>query len=278
MQAPLYIVDAFTDRPFSGNPAAVCLLDAPGSENWMRRVAAEMNLSETAFLHPVVDGWRLRWFTPLVEVDLCGHATLASAHVLMTRGGEVHGDQRLRFHTRSGPLEASASDRTIALDFPAQPAEPAEPPATLLAALDPDRSALRPAAAGHNGTDWLIQMSDEEAVRALSPDFRALSAEDARGIIVTAPAGPETRAVEPEAEFVSRFFGPAVGVDEDPVTGSAHCALGPWWSERLGRDRVTGRQISARGGTVRVHCRGPRVTLEGQAVTVLEGRIMVEDR
>lgn len=276
MQAPLYIVDAFTDRPFTGNPAAVCLLDAPLTDDWMGRVAAEMNLSETAFLHPHADGWRLRWFTPLVEVDLCGHATLAAAHVLLARGETPPGG--LIFHTRSGPLKASDSGQTIALDFPALPADPADPPASLLDALRPDGAALRPAAAGHNGTDWLIELSDEAEVRGLSPDFRALGAQDARGIIVTAAAGAEARAEEPEADFVSRFFGPAVGVDEDPVTGSAHCALGPWWAERLGREQVTGRQVSARGGTVRVRCRGQRVTLEGRGVIVLEGRIFVDDR
>ena len=275
MQVPLYIVDAFTDRPFTGNPAAVCLLDAPASEDWMGRVAAEMNLSETAFLQPHPDGWRLRWFTPLVEVDLCGHATLAAAHVLRGRSGAAPGN--LTFHTRSGPLHASTTEGTIALDFPALPADPADPPARLLAALRPGGSALCPVAAGHNGTDWLIELSDEAAVRSLSPDFRALAAEDARGIIVTAAAGAEARAVEPDADFVSRFFGPAVGVDEDPVTGSAHCALGPWWAERLGREQVTGRQVSVRGGTVRVLCRGERVTLEGRAVTVLEGGIRAED-
>ena len=281
MQVPLYVVDAFTDRPFTGNPAAVCLLDAPATDDWMGRVAAEMNLSETAFLYPERDGWRLRWFTPLVEVDLCGHATLAAAHVLETRSGDAAGGSPLRFHTRSGLLEATVRERDIALDFPALPAEPANPPASLLAALGatgPHEPTLRPVAAGHNGTDWLIELSDEAEVRALSPDFQALGAEDARGIIVTSAAGADARLAEPEADFVSRFFGPAVGVDEDPVTGSAHCALGPWWSERMGRDRLTGRQVSARGGTVRVHCRGPRVTLEGRAVTVLSGRITADDR
>jgi len=278
MQVPIYIVDAFTDQPFSGNPAAVCLLDGPASEGWMRWVAAEMNLSETAFLHPEDEGWRLRWFTPRVEVDLCGHATLASAHVLATRSGVPVRDPPLRFHTRSGLLEASESDRLISLDFPSLPAGPADPPETLLAALAADGPAPRPEATGYNGTDWLIQLPDEGAVRALSPDFRALGAENCRGIIVTAPAGARTRAEQPEADFVSRFFGPAVGVDEDPVTGSAHCALGPWWAKRFGKDWVTGRQVSARGGTVRVHCRGPRVTLQGRAVTVLEGRIVADDR
>ena len=276
MQVPLYVVDAFTDRPFTGNPAAVCLLDAPASDEWMGHVAGEMNLSETAFLHPQPDGWRLRWFTPLVEVDLCGHATLAAAHVLRARGGAASGT--IHFHTRSGPLHASSSGGTIALDFPALPADPADPPARLLAALRPGGSAPRPVAAGHNGTDWLIELSDEDEVRALAPDFRALGAEPARGIIVTAAAGAQARAMEPDADFVSRFFGPAVGVDEDPVTGSAHCALGPWWAERVGRELVTGRQLSVRGGTVRVRCRGQRVTLEGRAVTVLEGAITVKDR
>jgi PhzF family phenazine biosynthesis protein len=188
MQVPLYIVDAFTDRPFTGNPAAVCLLDAPVADDWMGRVAAEMNLSETAFLLPHPDGWRLRWFTPLVEVDLCGHATLASAHVLLARGEAASGN--LVFHTRSGPLKASDSERTIALDFPALPADPADPPASLLAALRPGGTVPRPVAAGHNGTDWLIELSDEAEVRGLSPDFRALGAEAVSYTHLTLPTTP----------------------------------------------------------------------------------------
>ncbi len=280
MDAPLFIVDAFADSAFSGNPAAVCLLTVPAPDPWMRGVAAEMNLSETAFLVPGDEVWRLRWFTPTVEVDLCGHATLAAAHVLFTTtddGLGVPAGEVLRFETRSGTLTAARSGRAISMDFPATPARPAVPPDALLAALHPEAPALKPIAAGRNAADWLIEFEDEETVRSLAPDFRAMADVNARGVIVTAAAGELTRRTHPETDFVSRFFGPAVGVDEDPVTGSAHCTLGPWWSARLGTSHLTGRQLSARGGTVGVQVRGDRVTLMGTAVTVLEGRLRSTD-
>jgi PhzF family phenazine biosynthesis protein len=273
MDRQIFVVDAFSEVPFEGNPAAVCVLTLPASEVWMRHVAAEMNLSETAFLHPEGSDWRLRWFTPAVEVELCGHATLASAHVLWSEG-HAPPDRPLRFETLSGTLEASRTgDAGISLDFPSLPVSEAEAPPGLLKALAPDGGIPVPIATGFNQMDWLVELPTEADVRAVSPDFRALAAIDARGVMVTAPAGAETRVSHPGVDFVSRFFAPACGVDEDPVTGSAHCALGPWWAQKLGRDTVTGRQVSTRGGTVRVLDRGDRVTLEGTAVTVLRGRI-----
>lgn len=276
MDVPIFIVDSFTDRAFSGNPAAVCLLNEPATEEWMQAVAAEMNLSETAFLVPNAAAWSLRWFTPSVEVDLCGHATLAAAHVLFTTpvadSGSAGGDL-LQFSTRSGVLTAARNGATISMDFPATPARPAAPPDALLACLLPGGPPLQPVASARNEADWLIELGGEDAVRSLQPDFRALAGFDARGVIVTAAAGARTLRTHPEADFVSRFFGPAVGVDEDPVTGSAHCTLGPWWSDRLERDDLTGLQLSARGGAVEVKVRGDRVTLSGAAVTVLEGRL-----
>ncbi len=273
MDRQIFVVDAFSEVPFEGNPAAVCVLTVPASEVWMRHVAAEMNLSETAFLHPEGSDWRLRWFTPAVEVELCGHATLASAHVLWSEG-HAPPDRPLRFETLSGTLEASRiGDAGIVLDFPSKPVSEAKIPPGLLEALAPDGGIPVPVAAGFNQMDWLIEYPTEADVRAVSPDFRALAVVDARGVMVTAPAGAETRVSHTGVDFVSRFFAPACGVDEDPVTGSAHCALGPWWAQRLGRDTVTGRQVSTRGGTVRVRVLGDRVTLEGTAVTVLRGKI-----
>jgi PhzF family phenazine biosynthesis protein len=252
-------VDAFTDRPFAGNPAAVCVLPGPADEAWMQHVAMEMNLAETAFLHREGDTWRLRWFTPAVEVDLCGHATLAAAHVLWDEG-HVPRAQPLRFLTRSGPLGAASRDGWIELDFPAEPAQPATAPPHLLEALGVTGTVAK------NRMDYLVEVADEAVVRRLAPDLARLKLVPARGVVVTA------RAAAPY-DFVSRFFGPAVGVDEDPVTGSAHCALGPWWAERLGRTSLIGFQASSRGGVVRVEVRGDRVALQGQAVTVLRGEL-----
>lgn len=273
MDRPISFVDAFSEVPFEGNPAAVCVLKAPASEAWMRSVAAEVNLSETAFLHPVESGWRLRWFTPTVEVELCGHATLASAHVLWTEGHSPPG-RTLRFDTLSGVLEASgAGESRISLDFPSKPVSVDRAPPALLEALAPDGQIPPPTATGFNRMDWLVELPTEADVRSVEPDYRALATVDARGVMVTSPPGSETLSSYPGIDFVSRFFAPACGVDEDPVTGSAHCALGPWWARKLGREIVTGRQISRRGGTVRVTDLGDRVTLEGGAVTVLRGRI-----
>jgi predicted PhzF superfamily epimerase YddE/YHI9 len=252
-------VDAFTAAAFGGNPAAVCVLPRPRDDRWMQAVAREMNLSETAFLHREHDAWRLRWFTPLVEVDLCGHATLAAAHVLWEDEHLPHG-QRARFLTRSGELGAERRGDWIELDFPAEPARPADPPPGLLDALRVRGTVAR------NRMDYLVEVADDATVRGLDPDFTRLRSVSTRGVIVTARGTPPY-------DFVSRFFAPAAGVDEDPVTGSAHCALGPWWATRLGKSDMLGFQASPRGGVVRVVVRGERVGLAGQAVTVLRGEL-----
>ena len=272
MPKPLAItqVDAFTDRPFSGNPAAVCVLPEPSDAAWMQSVANEMNLAETAFLVPEGDGgFGLRWFTPTVEVDLCGHATLASAHVLWELG-LLPRSAVARFSTRSGVLTATQGEGGwITLDFPAQ-----------TTFFDTMRSTLDitqalgitvPSIVGPvwmSRFDLLVEVDSPQTVRAIRPNFALLAAIEARGVIVTA------RADRPEFDFVSRFFGPRVGIDEDPVTGSAHCVLGPYWAERLGRTALVGYQASSRGGVVRVDVQGDRVLLGGQAVTVLRGELV----
>jgi PhzF family phenazine biosynthesis protein len=258
-------VDAFTDRPFAGNPAAVCILDGPAPDAWMADVAREMNLSETAFLlGPDAPGdWSLRWFTPAVEVDLCGHATLAAAHALREEG--LAAEAPLQFRTRSGLLTARHENDDIVLDFPAEPAAAAEPPAPLLPALGVGEVL----ATARNRFDWLVELGDAQSVRALRPDFGRLADVEMRGVIVTAPADDGVH------DFVSRWFGPRVGVDEDPVTGSAHCCLAPWWAARLGRDALLGYQASPRGGTVGVRVLGDRVELTGRAVTVMRGELSV---
>lgn len=262
MPVPLVQVDAFTDVPYRGNPAAVCVLSTPRDAAWMQAVAAEMNLAETAFLEPRADGFGLRWFTPTVEVDLCGHATLASAHALW-EGGALRPEAPARFHTRSGWLTCERRDGWIEMDFPSEPASAGDAPPGLAAAL-----CVAPRWVGRNRFDYLVEVDSAAAVRALAPDLAALVAVECRGVIVTAPADT------PGHDFVSRFFAPRAGVPEDPVTGSAHCCLGPFWSERLGKPEVVGYQASARGGVVRVRPRGPRVTLAGQAVTVLRGHLV----
>jgi PhzF family phenazine biosynthesis protein len=261
MSLPIVQVDAFTDRPFAGNPAAVCLLPAPADAPWMLDVAREMNLAETAFLVPQRDGFDLRWFTPTVEIDLCGHATLASAHVLW-EDGHLAPETQARFHTRSGLLTADRRGDWIDLDFPATPAEPAAAPAGLTAAVG-----VTPRFVGRSRFDYLLEVDGEEVVRRCKPDFGALARVDARGIIVT------SRAAASSYDFVSRFFAPRAGVNEDPVTGSAHCALAPYWTAQLGRPELVGYQASARGGTVRVRLQNDRVILGGQAVTVLRGEL-----
>ncbi|MGH7644540.1 MAG: PhzF family phenazine biosynthesis protein [Gemmatimonadales bacterium] len=263
MTLPLFQVDAFTATPFAGNPAAVCLLPGPADPRWMQDVASEMNLSETAFVHPVADGLGLRWFTPAIEVDLCGHATLASAHVLWEEG-RLAPAAAARFHTRSGLLTArrAAAAGWIELDFPATPAEPAPAPPGLVAALG-----VTPLAVGRSRFDYLVEVESEEVVRRLAPDFAALGRVAARGVIVT------SRAVTDGSDFVSRYFAPAAGIAEDPVTGSSHCALAPWWAAKLTKNEMTGFQASARGGVVRVRVAGDRVILAGQAVTVLRGAL-----
>jgi PhzF family phenazine biosynthesis protein len=261
MSRPLFHVDAFTDRPFAGNPAAVCLLEGPADEAWMQAVGAEMNLSETAFLYPQSDGYQLRWFTPTVEVDLCGHATLASAHVLWEHG-RLAPDATARFHTRSGPLTARKAGAWIEMDFPAVPCEKADPPAGLLGALGARAIALFRA-----GPDYIVELDSEAAVRAVSPNFAALGHVKARGIAVTAPASTAGY------DIASRFFAPAAGIPEDPVTGSLHCALAPLWSARLHKPDLLALQASARSGVLRLHPSGNRVALGGQAITLLRGEL-----
>jgi predicted PhzF superfamily epimerase YddE/YHI9 len=263
MGLPIYTVDAFTDRPFAGNPAAVCLLDGPRDDGWLQRVAAEMNLSETAFLLPKGDSFRLRWFTPTVEVDLCGHATVASAHVLWETN-RLPLDRPARFLSRSGPLSAVRRGDEIELDFPVKVAEPCPAPTGLAEALG-----ATPRWVGRNKFDYLVELESDAAVRGLKPDFARLATLPVRGVIVTAKSDTAG------ADFVSRFFAPQSGVAEDPVTGSAHCALGPFWRDRLGRAELTGYQASARGGTVGVTVAGDRVKLRGRAVTVLRGELAV---
>jgi PhzF family phenazine biosynthesis protein len=265
MPNPIITVDAFADEPFRGNPAAVCLLPAARDEAWMAGVAREMNLSETAFLVRRSDGsYDLRWFTPAVEVRLCGHATLASAHVLWERG-LLASTEAARFHTKSGLLTATrAPDGLIELDFPSRVASPIPIPEGLAEALG--APVLH---TGRSADDDLVEVASEAVVRALSPDFARLRTLPVRGVIVTA------RSEDPPYDFVSRFFAPAVGIDEDPVTGSAHCVLAPFWGERLGKREMLAYQASARGGVVRVSVRGDRVGLAGRAITVLDGELRV---
>jgi len=264
MPQPIVVVDAFSARPFAGNPAAVCILERPADEQWMQLVAREMNLSETAFLHPEGERYRLRWFTPRLEVDLCGHATLAAAHVLWEVGHLPPG-RPARFITRSGELSATRVGDWIELDFPAAPVEPLEPvPEALVRALG-----AQPRFLGRSRWYVLAELDSEQVVRELAPDTAALArlAEPLSAVIVTAASG-DTH------DFVSRFFAPAVGIDEDPVTGSAHCALGPYWRDRLGKDRLRCFQASARGGELRLRVGEQRVQLAGQAVTVLRGQLL----
>lgn len=263
MSHPIWIVDAFTRQPFAGNPAAVCLLSEEKPDRWLQALAAEMNLSETAFLLPgrQTGHWQLRWFTPVCEVDLCGHATLAAAHVLWAERGEQ--SSALRFASRIGELIAKRLQEKIVLDFPALPAEPMEPPGELIEALG-----VTPLWVGRSRDDWLVELADAAAVQNLQPDIRRLAQLPCRGVIVTAGGTGE-------ANFVSRFFAPGAGIDEDPVTGSAHCVLAPFWCERLQRSTLVGHQLSRRGGEVSVHWVGERVELSGTTTTVLEGRLRV---
>jgi PhzF family phenazine biosynthesis protein len=261
MSIPLFQVDAFTDRPFAGNPAAVCLLERPAEERWMQQVAAEMNLSETAFLTPEADGFRLRWFTPAIEVDLCGHATLASAHILW-EAGRLKPDEPARFHTRSGLLTAVRERGRILMDFPARVAEQCADEDGLAALLG-----VRVGFLGRTDFNYLVEVESEEVVRGLRPDFARLATGSRRSVILT------SRAESGLYDFISRYFAPRAGINEDPVTGSAHCSLGPFWGARLGKQELRGYQASARGGEVEVRIRGDRVDLGGQAVTVLRGEL-----
>ncbi|RPJ69159.1 MAG: PhzF family phenazine biosynthesis protein [Acidobacteria bacterium] len=262
MPVVLFHVDAFTDVPFRGNPAAVCLLDEPRDAEWMQQVAHEMNLSETAFVAPAGETFSLRWFTPEVEVHLCGHATLASAHVLWETG-RLPVTAAARFETLSGVLDVRLqADGWIALDFPAILARPGAVPDSVVEALG-----VVPIAMHACGPRWLVEVESEKIVRGLAPDFTRMRSVLGRAVIVTA------RSDDPSHDFISRYFAPWVGVNEDPVTGVAHCCLGPYWGPRLGKTVMTAYQASARGGTVRVEVRGGRVLLSGQAVTVAEGEL-----
>lgn len=262
MSFPIIQVDAFTDTPFSGNPAAVCILPAQVDAQWMQRVAAEMNLSETAFVVKQEDGYGLRWFTPMSEVDLCGHATLASAHVLWEEG-HLGSDETVIFHTKSGVLTCEHKDEWIEMNFPISRESPAAPPKDLVEGLG-----ITPRYVGKTEFDYLVEADSEATIRALAPDFQLLGKISMRGCIVTA------RSDDPRYEFVSRFFAPGVGVNEDPVTGSAHCCLGPFWAKRLKKEELTAYQASARGGVVRMRILGDRIVLSGKAVTVLQGDLL----
>jgi PhzF family phenazine biosynthesis protein len=252
-------IDAFTTEAFRGNPAAVCLLDRERADAWMASLAAEMNLSETAFLLRQGDGYSLRWFTPAVEVALCGHATLASAHALWEE------EQRsfTRFHTKSGVLTATRSGDVIELDFPATRETAADAPPGLLEAL----GITAPVYVGRNKFDYLVEVASEDEVRALDPDHAQLRRIPVRGVIVTSRSN--------EFDFVSRFFAPGSGIDEDPVTGSAHCCLTPYWSTKLGKTEMRAFQASKRGGVIDVRLDGERVKLGGRAVTVFRGELLV---
>jgi PhzF family phenazine biosynthesis protein len=262
----IYQVDAFTDQPFKGNPACVCILDAGRPDPWMQAVAAEMNLSETAFVQRQPDGFGLRWFTPRQEVSLCGHATLATAHILWEEG-HLPPAEAARFHTRSGLLTATREGDWILMDFPARAvaASPANPAVNRTLGAEPTRTSI---ASRPGGDTYLLEFASEDVVRALRPEFAALAASDARAVIVTA------RAEGGAFDFVSRFFAPALGIDEDPVTGSAHCYLAPYWATRLGKDDLVGYQASARGGVVCCRWQGERVLLRGRAVTVFRGELL----
>lgn len=262
MGLAIFQVDTFTNKPFAGNPAAVCVLSKPGEAQWMQNVAKEMNLAETAFLHKQADGFNLRWFTPAIEVDLCGHATLASAHVLWEMG-YLQPDEPARFHTRSGLLTASRKDEWIELNFPAKPEAASIPPPGLVEALGVTLKYV-----GKNQFDYLVEVDSEAALHNLQPDYTLLKTLPIRGVIVTSLADAS------EYDFISRFFAPGSGIDEDPVTGSAHCCLGPFWRDRLGKKEFVAYQASPRGGVVRVRCAGDRIHLGGQAVMVLRGELL----
>lgn len=254
-------VDSFTNTPFAGNPAGVCVMDGPADESWMQAVAMEMNLSETAFLYPRDTGYSLRWFTPICEVPLCGHATLASAHVLFA-DGHVPGDREIAFDTKSGRLGAAFDGGWIRLNFPATPIEETTVPDGLESALGAEIAHIVKA-----GADLLAEFTAEETVRRLDPDFTALARFPVKGVIVTAAGSGDY-------DCVSRFFAPSLGINEDPVTGAAHCAIAPYWHRKLGRTELTAFQASARGGMLRLKLAGDRIDIFGQAVITIRGELV----
>ncbi|MCU6793492.1 MULTISPECIES: PhzF family phenazine biosynthesis protein [Paenibacillus] len=262
---PIYTVDAFTSTPFSGNPAAVCILqEFPDDDHWLLKVAKEINLSETAFLCAMGNGsYRLRWFTPETEVDLCGHATLASAQVIWETGA-AYGIEQLRFHTKSGVLTAKRLNNGIELNLPAEPPAPAEAPPQLLEAL----GSVTPVAIYRNRLDYIVELESEGAVQELKPDFKILKNLPSRGLLVT------SRSDNPDYDFVARCFFSPVGVDEDPVTGSAYCALAPYWRDKLGKSTMTAAQLSERGGRLKLQTADSRVLIQGQAVIVIKGLLL----
>ncbi len=259
MATRLYQVDAFASAPFKGNPAAVCLLTGSADAGWMQLVAREMNLSETAFLYPQADGYNLRWFTPRLEVDLCGHATLAAAHILFETG-KLSGEQPAVFHTASGRLEATRTGDTITMDFPTTAPKPMAAPPNLRAIFGD----VEPLYVGQSIFDNIMELELAQQVRELTPNMSLLKQIDARGFLVTA------RSDDPAYDCISRCFFPASGIDEDPVTGSAHCCIGPYWAEKLGKQKLRAYQASARGGALTVEVAGDRTYLSGQAVTVAQ--------
>jgi PhzF family phenazine biosynthesis protein len=261
MPQPFYLVDAFTSERFAGNPAAVYLLDRWRDDGWLQRVAREMNQSETAFLVRVSEGFHIRWFTPLVEVDLCGHATLASAHALWSTGVAQRNEQ-IAFTTRSGTLTATLAGNLIELDFPLLPEQPTEASPGLTQALG-----ITPIYLGKSRHDLVVQVATEGEIRSAQPNFTRLAEIATRGVILTAQSS------DPAFDFISRFFAPAAGINEDPVTGSAHCCLADFWRKRLGKSAFRAYQASARGGVVHVRVAGERAILGGQAVTVARGEL-----
>ena len=260
---PYFVIDAFAERPFTGNPAAVVPLASWPDDGWLQNVAMEMNLSETAFFVPEGDCYRLRWFTPKIEVDLCGHATVATAKAMVELGLAGVGDD-IKFSCRSGDLSARVEAARIVLDFPVKRESPADAPPGLIEALG-----VKPVYVGKNQFDYLVEVASEIEVRRAAPDFKRLLGVACRGTILTA------RAEGPKFDFVSRFFAPAAGIDEDPVTGSAHCCLADFWSKRLGKTKFVAYQASARGGIVGVELAGERVRLGGAAVVVARGELLV---
>ena len=261
MKIPCFYVAAFTEEIFRGNPAAVCLLEAWLPPATLQNIAAENNLSETAFVVPQGDAYELRWFTPTMEMDLCGHATLAAAFVLFRERNQT--GATIAFHSRSGRLNVTRVGEILTLDFPSRPAEPCAPPELLIRGLG-----RRPEQTG-KARDYLAVFDSAETVRTLQPDFGALQKLDCLGVIATAPGS--------DCDFVSRFFAPAAGVNEDPVTGSAHCTLIPYWSQRLGKARLCAQQISRRGGKLFCEQVGDRVRIGGKAVLYLRGEIVLHE-